>query len=302
MAKTSMNLPEDFIAVDLETTGLDTQCCEIIEVSLVTVVGFEVTKRFSTLIKPSGYIPSFITMLTGITNDMVKSAPSIAEIIGSIAGVLDGSVIVGHNVCFDDRFLQKAFADAGLSCSYSMVDTLRFSRHVFKNLNSRDLDSVADACNLDIDVASRHRALSDAEIAARCAIEMWPLVKKLYGDNPDAKVTKRSHVDTSFDDLKPTVDEIDESNPFYGSNILITGKMSGMKRAEAAQKAVNLGAVPLKGFSRKVDFLVVGSFDYSANFDGVSSGKMKKAEKAIADGSPMQIVSESFFAEFASEV
>lgn len=299
-----MNLPRDFIAVDLETTGLDVENCEIIEVAMVEVRDFKVVDRFSTLVKPEYPIPPFITMLTGIDDAMVADAPRIGDVIGSVADRLDDTTIVGHNVCFDSRFLKWAMDDEGLYCHYKMVDTLRMSRHVFKDIESHQLDYVAYACKARVESDERHRALYDAELAALCAMSMWPKVCELYGDDPDAELEKRSRNGgiPSLSDMKPTVDAIDESNPFYGTTVLFTGKMSGMTRAEAAQKAVNLGAIPVRSFTKKVDYLIVGSFDFVSNIKGEKSSKMKKAEKAIEGGSNLQIVSESFFADFASEV
>lgn len=99
-------------------------------------------------------------------------------------------------------------------------------------------------------------------------------------------------------ELSPTVESIDESNPFYGSNVCITGKLSGMSRNEAMQAAVNLGATPQSSVTKKTDYLIVGSFDFSANMHGEKSSKLRKAEALLArQGSPL-IVSESFFMDF----
>lgn len=304
MAVTSMKLPDSFMAIDTETTGLDANNCEIIEIAIVEVRDSEFAGRFSTLVKPDSHIPSFITCITGIDDAMVANAPRIDDVIESVAEMLDGTVVVGHNVCFDSRFIQKAMSDRGLTCQYTMVDTLRLSRHAFADLESRTLDDIADACDEYIDYSGRHRALCDAELAARCAIAMRPIIEEKYGDDPDAALAKRTRVYSYIkpSDIQPTVSSIDESNPFFESHVLFTGKLSNMTRAEAMQKAVNLGAVPLNNFSKKVDYLVVGSFDFISSLGGKPSSKLKKAEKAIAEGASLQIVSESFFAEFAAEV
>lgn len=296
-AKTSLKLPPDFIAIDLETTGLDMNLCEIIEIAAVQVVGNRITDRFSTLVRPNNPIPAMITALTGISDDMVADKDPIEAVLPSLAEKLEGAVVVGHNVCFDDRFIQSAFSNAGISCSYNLVDTLRMSRHVNKGMDSHSLDWVASACGIDIsEPGQRHRALYDAEITALCAISMGPQIADLYGDNPDKTPTA-----PKVSELMPTIDVVDESNPFFGSRVLFTGALSSMTRAEAMQKAVNLGAVPVKSFSKKVDYLIVGSFDFLSNLKGDTTSKLKKAQQAIAEGSDIKIVSESFFCEFASE-
>lgn len=302
--KTSLNLSDSFIAVDVETTGLDANYCEIIELGASVVANGKVMNTFSVLVKPRNPIPSFITFLTGIDDDMVRDAPYIEQIIGDFAAILHGQTVVGHNVCFDDRFLQKAMHDIGIDCRYTLVDTLRMSRHVLDGLEARNLGYIAEACG--VSYYGTHRAGDDAEVAAKCALYMTPMVYEKYGDDPDSAVRK-SHGKSSYvlpnpKDLAPTVDEIDESNPFFGSHVLFTGKLSGMTRAEAMQKAVNLGAMPMKGFSKKMDYLVVGSFDFCSSIKDGATGKMKKAQEAIENGAPMQIVSESFFLDFAKEV
>ena len=302
MAKTSLNLPNSFKAIDLETTGLSSEWCEIIEAAVVTVKDDEVVDTVSMLVKPKNPIPAFISSLTGITDAMVSNAPSIEDVAPRLAAILNNSTVVGHNVCFDNRFLQRAFSDSGISCNYTMVDTLRMSRHVFPDLESHSLPFVADACGIYVGFC-RHRAEIDAKDAAHCAIAMRSLVFEKYGDNPDAAVSRISRgLPPKPGDLTPTVDKIDESNPFYGSTVLFTGKLSGMTRATAMQKAVNLGAVPVNNFSAKVDFLVVGSFDFCSTLDGEASGKMKKAQRAIEGGAAIQIMSEDFFLSFANEV
>ena len=301
--RTSLNLPDSFVAVDVETTGLDAEFCEIIEIGAVVVKEGKILNPISTLIKPINPIPSFITLLTGISNDMVEYAPSIYDAIIPIADLLNGKTVVGHNICFDDKFLRKAISDAGLMCQYTMVDTMRLGRHVFKNLESYRLGDIAEACSVSHNES--HRAQDDAVVAAMCALKMRPLVFEKYGEDPDATVRKLHSgggVRINPKDFAPTVDEIDESNPFFGANILFTGKLSCMTRAEAMQKAVNLGATPLANYSKKVDYLVVGSFDFCANIEGNASGKLKKAQQAIEQGASTRIVSEAFFLDFASEV
>lgn len=303
-AKTSLNLADTFIAIDVETTGLDATYCEIIEIGAVVVEDGNPTKAFSTLVKPRNPIPSFITFLTGIDDEMVEDAPYIEDVIAPVSSILDGSTVVGHNVCFDDKFLKKAMDDNGIICQYTMVDTLRMSRHVLKDLESHTLGDIA--YDLNVPYYSTHRAQDDALVAALCALAMRPMIFEKFGNDPDSIVGK-SHSRGSRklpnpEDLQPTIDEIDESNPFFGSHILFTGKLSNMTRAEAMQKAVNLGAIPMKAFSKKMDYLVVGSFDFCSSVKDGATGKMKKAQEAIASGAPMQIVSESFFLDFANEV
>lgn len=308
-AKTSLASVQDYVAIDTETTGLDTSWCELIEVSAVRYSNGIEVERFSSLVKPNELpIDEFITDLTGITSEELETAPYPSDVIPDLAEFIRDSPIVGHNVCFDAKFLSKYFNEIiNRSFDNVLIDTLRISRHVFKDMKKRKLSLLVQRCEKEggrfSGVVGAHRASEDAEATAFCYEIMKRKITELYGDNPDegyrkyrAGHSERNAID--YDGVVPTVDNIDESNPFFGSSICFTGTLDGMTRREAVQHAVNLGAEPQKGVTKKLDYLVVGSFDFNASLSGSKSSKLKKAESYIKEGTGLQIVSDSFFLSY----
>ncbi len=154
--------PSDYTVIDIETTGLSPQKCEIIEISALRVRDDKIVKSFSSLVKPSVPISSFITRLTGISMSMVESAPSIKYVLSEFLEFVGNDCILGHNVNFDINFiydnLQKYYDE---EFSNDFVDTMRLSRK-YCDIKSHNLKSLAKYYNVSI--AGHHRALVDCEI------------------------------------------------------------------------------------------------------------------------------------------
>ena len=309
MNRTSLAIADEYVSIDTETTGLDVKWCELIEVAAIRYKNGVEVGRFSSLVKPKDLpIDDFIIELTGITNEELSLAPEPFEIIPKYAEFIGDSPIVGHNVCFDARFLNKYFNDfTSLDFNNTLIDTLRISRHVFKDMKKRKLNLLVQKCEEEsgalAEVTSTHRATDDAIAAAFCYEAMKDGLVSLYGSEPDDgyRKYKIQHVEQNaidYEGIKPTVDVIDESNPFFGSSICFTGTLNGMTRKEAVQHAVNLGAEPQKGVTKKLDYLVVGSFEFNASLSGEKSSKLKKAESYIKSGTGLQVVSDSFFLSY----
>ena len=99
------DFPCDYTVVDIETTGLSPDKCEIIEISALKVRNDEIVDTFSTLIKPSKRIDPFIVRLTGITDEMVAEAPKIRAVLPAFMEFVAEDFILGHNVNFDINFI-----------------------------------------------------------------------------------------------------------------------------------------------------------------------------------------------------
>src|SRR5262249_10259692 len=99
-----------FVIVDLETTGGSAHDCAITEIGAVKVRGGEVLGEVGTLVDPGTPIPPFITVLTGITQQMVLAAPRIEEVLPAFLEFAQGAVLVAHNAPFDMGFLKAACA------------------------------------------------------------------------------------------------------------------------------------------------------------------------------------------------
>ena len=154
------SFPNDYVVIDIETTGLSPNNCEIIELSAIKVENNEIADTFSSLVKPTTPIPEFIQELTGITNEMVSTAPAISEILPKYLSFLGESILVGHNVTFDIDFLYhdcKEYLSCGLSNDY--VDTLRISKKLIKSIDNHKLGTLA--AHFSIPQETAHRALDD---------------------------------------------------------------------------------------------------------------------------------------------
>src|SRR5512136_1431119 len=98
---------DSFVALDIETTGLDSGRDSIIEIAAVKFKGSRIEDEWSSLINPNRHIPEFITGLTGIDDAMLRQAPPIRQVVRDFEAFVGNDPIIGHNVRFDLGFLQK---------------------------------------------------------------------------------------------------------------------------------------------------------------------------------------------------
>ncbi len=151
--------PADYTILDIETTGLSPHKCSIIELSAVKVRSDAAVDRFTSLVKPDGVINSFITGLTGITNEMVAGAPDIKSVLPEFMEFISDDCVLGHNVSFDIRFisanLKKYFST---DFTNARRDTMYLSRR-YCTLPSYKLDFLAKHYNISTE--GHHRAMND---------------------------------------------------------------------------------------------------------------------------------------------
>ena len=172
-----MTIPKEFIVLDLETTGSHPMNNEIIEIGAIKVIDGKIVDTFSRLVCPREEIPEYVSMLTGITPDMVAKAPPIEKVLPSFIKFCEDYVIVGHNVIlFDYRMLKAKANRQGYTFEKSGIDTLIIARNCLGNLPSRKL---GDLCQYyGIDLIHAHRALDDAKAT-------YELLTALIGDYYD---------------------------------------------------------------------------------------------------------------------
>ncbi len=165
----------DFVVFDIETTGLNAQKDKITEIGAVKVSNGEIVDRFNTFINPEIPIPSKIVELTGITNDMVKDAPTVNEVLGDFLKFCYGSVIVAHNAQFDTGFIKVNARNLDLDFDFCILDTLELSRGLFPELKRHKLNVIAK--HLKIKLENHHRAVDDAEATAQIFIRCSEILK-----------------------------------------------------------------------------------------------------------------------------
>lgn len=152
-----------FCVVDLETTGgSPAKGSKITEIGAVKVRGGEILGEFQTLVNPDQLIPAFITVLTGITDQMVVEAPRIAEALPSFLEFAHGSVLVAHNAPFDTGFLKHAARELDIAWpGFDVVDTAVLARRVLLRDEVPNVKLATLAARFS-PVRPDHRALTDA--------------------------------------------------------------------------------------------------------------------------------------------
>lgn len=179
-----------FICFDIETTGLSAARDKITEIGAVKVENGVITDTFSTFANPEMPIPQKITQLTGITDDMVKDAPSQSEAVGAFLEFAGDNVLVAHNAPFDTSFIAKACEDMGREYNYTSIDTVAISRAILKDIKNCKLDTVAKFLRLGD--FNHHRATDDAEMLARIFINLCQRLTDDYG------ITKTNDINTKI--------------------------------------------------------------------------------------------------------
>lgn len=171
---------EEYIAVDIETTGLSVKRDCILEIGAVRFYRGVSVAKFSTLVQPKGMIPERITALTGITRQMIADAPVFREILPDLDTFLGDLPLVGHHLIFDYSFLKKEFLQNGIPFEKYGVDTLALCRRFLPPAQKKNLSA---ACGyFGIVPETVHRALADATGAGL----LLEALQQAYGEGAEA--------------------------------------------------------------------------------------------------------------------
>ena len=175
------NLDDTYVVFDIETTGLSKEKEMITEIGAVKVADGKIIDRFSTFVNPQRPISAEITKLTGITDDMVKDAPTIENVLPEFLKFCEDTVLAAHNASFDTGFIRIAAERAGLGeLHHTIVDTLELARALLPELNKHKLDIVCE--HLGVTLNGHHRAVNDAEATAEVFIKFLDMLaeKKIF--------------------------------------------------------------------------------------------------------------------------
>lgn len=282
---------DDYCVLDTETTGLSAYYDEIIEIGILRVRNNEIVDQYSQLIQPESPIDSFITSLTGITNEMVEGMPTINDVKNETLTFIGEDIIVGHNTSFDMRFLSEGFKQP---INNYYMDTMQFARKVYPELKHHRLSDLTEYLGLH---NNEHRSIADCiatkelydsikttMVAKNLKIEdMWYPHKQSNGKGIDISTFAPENV------------EIDEDNFFYQKHVVFTGKLERMLRKDAMQLVVNLGGILDNSVNKQTNYLILGNNDYNAILKGEKSSKHKKAEKLQLEGQDISIIDEYTF-------
>ncbi len=174
--------------IDLETTGTTSTHDRVTEIGIVRVHDGELVEEWSSLVNPECPIPEEIQALTGITNAMVRDAPTFSQLRREVFERLDGHLFVAHNARFDYGFMKNEFRRVELPFRADVLCTVRLSRRLYPQAVGHGLDAIIERHGLqdavEGDAASRtgrHSALGDARV-------LWRFVQKLYREKEVADI------------------------------------------------------------------------------------------------------------------
>lgn len=204
--------------VDIETSGSTPTRDGITEIAVIRVDGDHI-RRWERLVNPQTTIPSFIESLTGISNEMVASAPSFEEIAAELHDELADCIFVAHNARFDYSFIRHGFAKLGMDFRAPTLCTVKLSRRIHPNESRHNLDALI--ARHDLVPSGRHRAMADADLL----LQFWGVLERAIG--PEAlwqqvrELTGRSSLPSHLD---PALIDALPNGPgvyfFYGENDL----------------------------------------------------------------------------------
>lgn len=225
-----MNLSTSLAFVDLETTGATASRDRITEIGIVEVSAAGITE-WSSLVNPQMQIPAFITTLTGITDEMLRDAPSFSELAVEIKNRLEGHLFIAHNARFDHSFLKNEFRRLGIDFRPTVLCTVKLSRRLYPGFGRHNLDTLIERHRLN--VTERHRALGDA----RLIWQFWQVLHaSLDAEHIQAAIKALTARPSLPQYLDPNiVDELPNRHGvyfFYGENglPLYIGKANDLRR------------------------------------------------------------------------
>lgn len=285
--KSLLDSIDDYTIIDIETTGLDPNFNEIIELSAIKVRNNKIVEEYSTLVKPEENLDEFIKELTGITDEMLKDKPTIENALNEYLNFIGDDIIIGHNVNFDINFLyDNSIKYYNKPIENDFIDTLRMSRK-YLSLENNKLVNVAKALNVDISGA--HRALNDCYIVYGVYNILKEKIKN-YVSEKDNKIKEKN-----IRDFETKNDSNIILNPLFQKQCVVTGTLEKMSRDECHAIISKLGGIISNTVNKKTNFLILGNNDYNPILRGKKSNKQIKAEQAMLKGQDIQIISENVF-------
>lgn len=243
----------DYTIIDIETTGLDPINDKIIELAALKVRDNKIVDNYSTLINPKIEIDSFITELTGITNEMLENAPTIEEKLQEYIEFIGEDIIIGHNINFDINFIYDSYEKYFNSFLFNdYIDTLRLSRNFIKDTPNHKLKTLSEKFNINYDNA--HRALNDCYITN----SLYMILKEI--------INSRDSERTDF--INKII--INDDNPVKNLKCVIKGKTKDYTKQELIKICRN-------------NKIKIHSFFYNNDYDIIVLSK-KKYQNYINDG------------------
>lgn len=298
----------DFVAIDFETANsYRNSACSI---GITRFENFQLVEMKTWLIKPPSW-PAFTPFnisIHGITPDMVRNAPTFAQLWPEIAHYFDNSIVIAHNASFDIAVLKAALQVYHIelprfsyfcSCimakkawpgkaSYSLDNMCRFHKIPLKH---HDAGEDAHAAAQLVSLAIQHKQLKnwdDFQCTYNVNLKSFPVAER--------KTQRSSRIKPpALSSLLPTFPVASPSSFFHNKTVVFTGTLAGMTRRQAAQALVDRGGMVSEFLNEHVDYLIVGSRPALYAKAGEASKKQQIARELIAQGAKLQVIPESIF-------
>ena len=221
-------LDDEFVCFDIETTGLKVDREAITEIGAVVLKNGEIAERFQTFVNPNRRLTPEIIGLTGITDEMLKDAPSLKEALTDFLKFVNGRPLAAHNAEFDIGFIRAGCKQVGLEFHPTYVDSLILAQNLLPDLHKYKLDIVAE--HLDLPAFNHHRASDDAATVGYMLIPFWKMLH-------ERGIHTLQAVNPEMEKLRPLGNK---SNRFPKHIILIARNKTGLKNLYQMISASNL--------------------------------------------------------------
>lgn len=307
--KSVIAFPDEYCVVDIETTGMNPNSNDIIEIGAIKYNKGVELERFQTLVQPplkyGVYVFDFITELTGITNEMLAGAPLIEEVLSDFDVFIGNSIIIGYNVGFDINFLYDAFERyLNKPLSNDCIDILRFSRKIHPEMAHHRLCDMVNKFHIPVEGA--HRAIADVIATEECYKLLKDEAMSIYGSEESFvnafKRRKDGGIFIKAKDIIGDESKKDTDSPLYNRYCVFTGKLDKLTRSQAMQVVADLGGINEDNVTKKTNYLILGNNDYCATIKDGKSSKHKKAEKYRLEGQDIEILPETVFYDMISDL
>lgn len=269
--------PDDYTVIDIETTGFDPIRNKITEISAVKYRCNRKVDEYVTFVAINEKIPDQITKLTGITNDMLEGAPSIADALKGFLSFIGEDILIGHNVTFDLSFLGAACeACFSLELKNNYVDVLRIANEKLPFLSSHK--QVVVAKYFGIRTEGSHRALTDCEICNGCYQKLKELSVGLY-DAPMKQVALYTSTNARL------------AKPFSGKRFFFIGVMSNWYVNDMKNIVRALGGIIEDTVTDAVDIVIAGTADENV----LGSEAFKKVLELKKEDNSLALIKDEVF-------
>lgn len=304
-----------FIALDFETScsNMNSAC----SLGLTVVHDNQIIDAKHYFIQPPSLDFDWINVkIHGITPDAVQYEPKFPDIWSEINSLFYENIVIAHNASFDMSILRALQSEYDLNMPNFLYScSMQISQIICPDCGGSLTERAA---YLGIDPGSHHNALDDAITSAKLVLKTLKEKKEksigsLLANNPflsansfydvripngsipSRKSSRRHFVHVSPSNIVADCDKEDQSHPFFGKHIVVTGEFEKLSRSEAFQKIADIGGILKSGVSRNTNILIVGKQDNSIVGDDGMSGKEEKAYELIEKGHCIEIINEDEF-------